>query len=251
VEPCCLNRFEGQVIARRHLTVFGREPRVIFAAASMHRCSAIQVLHQCQAMAKITCIFVDIGGVLLTNGWDHHERKRAAKHFDLDYADMDARHRLNYEIHEEGRLSFRDYLDRIVFHTKRPFTRAEFRGFMCEQSKPFPKMIALLARLKAEYGFKITVVSNESRELNAYRTRTFKLDAIVDCFVSSCFVHLRKPDVDIFKLALDLASTPAREVLYIENTPLFVQIAEGLGIRSILHKDYDSTAAALAEFGIS
>jgi len=202
-------------------------------------------------MSEITCIFVDIGGVLLTNGWDHHERKRAAKHFDLNYADMDARHRLNFEIHEEGRLTFREYLDRIVFYTKRPFTRAQFRSFMCAQSKPFPKMIELLRRLKTEYGLKIAVVSNESRELNAYRTRTFNLDAIVDCFVSSCFVHLRKPDVDIFKLALDLASTPARQVLYIENTPLFVQIAEGLGIRSILHKDYNSTVAQLAAYGIS
>jgi putative hydrolase of the HAD superfamily len=202
-------------------------------------------------MAKITCIFVDIGGVLLTNGWDHHERKRTAEHFELNYAEMDARHRLNFEIHEEGRLTFREYLDRIVFYTNRPFTRAQFRSFMCEQSKPFPKMIALLARLKAQHGLKIAVVSNESRELNAYRARAFKLDAIVDCFVSSCFVHLRKPDVDIFKLALDLASTPARHVLYIENTPLFVQIAEKLGIRSILHTNYNSTVAALAAFGIS
>ncbi len=201
-------------------------------------------------MAKITCIFVDIGGVLLTNGWDHQERKRAAKHFDLDYADMDARHRLNFEVHEEGRLGFREYLDRVVFHTKRPFTRAQFRGFMCGQSKPFPKMIALLARIKTEHGLKIAVVSNESRELNAYRARTFKLDAIVDCFISSCFVHLRKPDTGIFKLALDIAATPARQVLYIENTPLFVQVAEGLGIRSILHTDYNSTAAQLAAFGL-
>lgn len=202
-------------------------------------------------MAEISCIFVDIGGVLLSNGWDHHERKRAAKHFGLYYPDMDARHRLNYEIHEEGRITFREYLDRIVFYTKRPFTRAQFRSFMCAQSKPFPKMIALLRRLKTEHGLRIAVVSNESRELNAYRARTFKLDAIVDCFVSSCFVHLRKPDADIFKLALDLASTPAAEVLYIENTPLFVQIAQGLGIRSILHKNYNSTVAELAAFGIS
>jgi putative hydrolase of the HAD superfamily len=209
------------------------------------------VLIQHQRMAEITCIFVDIGGVLLTNGWDHRERKRVARHFELNYAEMDARHRLNFEIHEEGRITFREYIDRIVFYTKRPFTRAEFRSYMCEQSKPFPKMIALLAQLKTELGLKIAVVSNESRELNAYRTRKFKLGAIVDCFVSSCFVHLRKPDIDIFKLALDLASTPASRVLYIDNTPLFLQIAERLGIRTILHTDYNSTLAQLATFGIS
>ena len=97
---------------------------------------------------------------------------------------------------------------------------------------------------------KIIVVSNESRELNAYRIRKFKLDGFVDAFISSCFVHLRKPDADIFRLALDIAQTPARQIVYIENTPMFVQIAEGLGIRSILHTDYKSTCAKLASFGL-
>ena len=78
----------------------------------------------------------------------------------------------------------------------------------------------------------------------------FKLDGFVDAFISSCFVHLRKPDADIFKLALDIAQTPARQIVYIENTPMFVQIAEGLGIRSILHTDYKSTCAKLASFGL-
>lgn len=106
----------------------------------------------------ITCVFLDIGGVLLTNGWDHHARKRAATNF--------------------------------------------------------------------------------------------KLDGFVDSFISSCFVHVCKPDADIFRLALDIAQAPARQVVYIENTPMFVQIAEGLGIRSILHTDYRSTCAKLASFGL-
>ena len=97
---------------------------------------------------------------------------------------------------------------------------------------------------------KIVVVSNEARELNLYRIRKFKLDGFVDSFVSSCFVHLRKPDADIFRLALDIAQTPARQVVYIENTPMFVQIAEGLGIRSILHSKYKSTRTKLSGLGL-
>ena len=105
-------------------------------------------------------------------------------------------------------------------------------------------------QLKGRYGLKIVVVSNEARELNAYRIQKFKLDRFVDSFISSCFVHVRKPDADIFRLALDIAQVPARQVVYIENTPMFVQIAEGLGIRSILHTDYGSTCAKLASFGL-
>ena len=121
---------------------------------------------------------------------------------------------------------------------------------MFAQSKPYPKMIDLVAQLKVRYGLKIAIVSNESREVNAYRIRKFKLAGFVDSFISSCFVHVRKPAADIFRLALDIAQAPARQVVYIENTPMFVQIAEGQGIRSILHTDYKSTCARLASFGL-
>jgi putative hydrolase of the HAD superfamily len=121
---------------------------------------------------------------------------------------------------------------------------------MFAQSKPYPEMIELVAQLKVRHGLKIAVVSNEGRELNAYRIGEFKLDRFVDAFISSCFVHLRKPDADIFRLALDIAQAPARQVVYIENTPMFVQIAEGLGIRSILHTTYRSTCEKLASFGL-
>ena len=198
----------------------------------------------------ITTLFVDIGGVLLTNGWDHHARRRAAKKFNLKWAEMEDRHGLNFAAHEEGRVTFEQYLSRVIFFQKRPFTRSQFRLFMFAQSKPYIKMIEMVRNLKARYGLRIAVVSNESREVNAYRIRKFKLGGFVDTFISSCFVHARKPDVEMFRLALDIAQASPRQVLYIENTPMFVQIAEGLGIRSILHTDYKSTRARLASFGL-
>jgi HAD superfamily hydrolase (TIGR01509 family) len=198
----------------------------------------------------ITCVFLDIGGVLLTDGWDHHARKRAATNFKLKLADLEDRHHRTCDTYEEGKLTLEEYLNRVVFHQRRPFTRAQFRRFMFAQSKSYPDMIELVAQLKVRHGLKIAVVSNEGRELNAYRIRKFKLAGLVDSFISSCFVHLRKPDADIFRLALDITHTPARQVVYIENTPMFVEIAEGLGIRSILHTDYRSTCARLASLGL-
>lgn len=198
----------------------------------------------------ITTLFVDVGGVLLTNGWDHLARKRAAKHFKLNWPEMDERHRLVFETHEEGKLSFQEYLGWVVFHEKRPFTRSQFRDFMFAQSKPFPRMLELVAQLKTQHGLKIVVISNESREVNAYRIRTFKLDRFVDTFISSCFVQMRKPDIAIFRLALDLAQTAPEQAVFIDNTPMFVQLAEGLGMRSILHVAYESTYAQLTSLGL-
>jgi putative hydrolase of the HAD superfamily len=198
----------------------------------------------------ITTLFLDVGGVLLTNGWDHLARRRAAAKFKLELADLEDRHHLTFDTYEEGKLTLQEYLDRVVFYRKRPFTRDQFRRFMFGQSKPYPKMIELAKQLKARHGLRIAVVSNEARKLNEYRIQTFGLAKWVDCFVSSCFVHIRKPDADIFRLALDVTQTPAREVVYIENTFMFVQIAAGLGIRSILHTDYNSTARKLASLGL-
>jgi putative hydrolase of the HAD superfamily len=199
----------------------------------------------------ISCAFLDIGGVLLTDGWDHLARRRAATNFKLEWAEMEERHHLTFEIFEEGKITLEEYLSLVVFHQKRTFTHNQFRRYMFAQSKPFPEMIELVSQLKQNLGLKIAIVSNEGRELNAYRIRKFKLDRFVDCFISSCYVHIRKPDADIFRLALDIAQVQPAQAVFIDNTPMFVQIAEGLGIQSILHTDCKSTRARLSALGLN
>ncbi len=198
----------------------------------------------------ISTLFLDIGDVLLSDGWDHHARKRAAINFNLELAELNDRHHLVFETYEEGKVTLEEYLGLVVFHQKRSFTRDQFRRFMLAQSKPFPEMIEFIAQLKVRHGLKIAAVSNEGRELNMYRIRKFKLQRLVDFFISSSFVHVRKPDPEMFRLALDIAQVPVREIIYIENTPMFVHVAEGLGIRSILHTDYKSTREKLSSLGL-
>ena len=199
----------------------------------------------------ITTLFVDIGGVLLTNGWTLASRQLAAATFGLDAAEMEQRHHLLFSTYELGRLSLADYLDQVVFYQPRSFGAAAFRDFMFARSQPYPEMLALVRQLKARYHLKIAVVSNEGRELNAYRIHTFGLAGFVDFFVSSSFVGLSKPDVDIFRLALDLAQGPAAQLLYLDDQPLFVGVAAGLGIQGICHVDYASTCTQLAAFGLT
>ena len=200
---------------------------------------------------QITTLFLDVGGVLLTNGWGHQSRALAAKTFALNLEELEDRHHLTFDTYEVGKLTLEEYLDRTVFFDKRPFTRGQFRDFMFAQSQPHPEMIELVRNLKAQHRLRIAVVNNEGRELNSHRIRTFELAGFVDFFISSCFVHFRKPDADIFRLALDIAQAPAEQVVYIDNQPLFVQVADGLGIRGIRHTEYRSTRAQLAAFGLT
>ena len=202
--------------------------------------------------ARVTALFLDVGGVMLTNGWDRKSREAAAKQFSLDLDELNDRHRMTFDTYESGKLSLDEYLNRSVFYKDRPFTPEQFRAFMFAQSIAYPEMIDLIKGLKARYGLKIAVVNNEGRELNEYRIKTFYLNEFVDFFISSCFVHFRKPDADIWKIALDIAQVPREEVVYIDDRAMFVQVAQGLGLKGIVHnyKNVGATRDALAALGL-
>jgi putative hydrolase of the HAD superfamily len=198
----------------------------------------------------ITTLFLDIGGVLLTNAWDRPMRKRAAETYHLDYEEMNERHHLTFDTYEEGKLSLDEYLNRVVFYEERPFTMEDFRNFMFQQTKPFPEMIELIRKVKKEYGLKVVAVSNEGRELTEYRVDKFKLGDIMDSFVVSSFVHFRKPDADIYRIALDIAQVRPSHVLYIEDRSMFVEVAGELGIKGIRHIGLEGTRTALESLGL-
>ena len=200
--------------------------------------------------SPITTLFLDIGGVLLTNGWDHHERTLAAEKFNLEYDEMNERHHLTFDTYEEGKLSLDEYLDRVVFYQARTFSKEEFKAFMFTQSRPFPEMIELVGKLKNQYCLQVAAVSNEGRELTIYRVQQFKLGTFIDFFISSCFVHYRKPDADLYHIALDIAQVNPEQVIYIDDRAMFVEVAQGLGIKGILHTGYPATRKALEGLGL-
>jgi putative hydrolase of the HAD superfamily len=206
------------------------------------------------SMPTITHLFTDVGGVLLTNGWDSALRRRTADHFGLSaaqVAQMDERHHLTYDTYESGKMGLDAYLDRILFFEPRNFTRDDVIRFVLGEARAFPEMINLVCRLKARYGIKVAVVSNEGREVTADRIRRFRLDSFVDFFVVSSYVHFRKPDEDIFRVALDIAQADPQLVAYIEDRPMFVEVAASLGMHAIWHRGYESTREQLSALGLT
>jgi putative hydrolase of the HAD superfamily len=201
--------------------------------------------------ANVKALFLDVGGVLLTNGWDHNMRQKAAKVFGLDYKEMDERHHLTFDTYEEGKLSLNDYLKRVVFYKDREFSMQDFRAFMFNESQPRPEMIEYIKALKARYNLRTAAVSNEGRELTIYRIKQFKLHEVIDFFIASCFVHYRKPDKDIYRIALDIAQVPPEKVAYIDDRPMFVDVAADLGIHGVVHSDFKTTRNALQALGLS
>jgi putative hydrolase of the HAD superfamily len=200
---------------------------------------------------RITTLFLDIGGVLLTNGWDRHSRRAAVEEFDLDFDEMDERHHLTFDTYEEGKLSLNEYLDRVVFYKERPFSREDFKRYMFNRSEPLQEMLDLTRNLIQQHGLRAVAVSNEGKELTEYRIRKFDLSSMIDAFISSCYVHIRKPDVEIYQIALNISQARPDEVIYIDDRPMFVEVAEQVGVIGIKHKGFESTRDRLAEYGLT
>ena len=184
-------------------------------------------------MSEIHAIFWDVGGVLLTNAWDHTERAAALEHFRLDEKEFHGRHEMVVSSFERGKISLDDYLDRTVFYRSRSFTREEFRDYMLSLSRPMTDVLAFARDLAASGKYFMGTINNESRELNLHRIKKFGLRDIFRVFVSSCFVGLRKPESGIYRLALEITQINPEECCFIDDRALNLECAAKLGMRTI------------------
>jgi putative hydrolase of the HAD superfamily len=197
---------------------------------------------------KIRALFWDIGGVLLTNAWDHEERDLAVERFLLSKTEFEDRHKELVPLFEEGKLTLDDYLDRVVFFQPRTFSREEFKQLMLSLSKPKPQSLEIAQGLSSKYF--MGTINNESRELNEYRIQRFNLADCFDVFVSSCYVGLRKPDPRIYKLALNLTQHMPQECCFIDDRPANIDGAAQLGFATVLMKDPQQLRRDLQALGI-
>lgn len=201
-------------------------------------------------MSAIRAIFWDVGGVLLTNAWDRTQRTAALEHFHLDQEEFHDRHEMVVSSFERGKITLDEYLDRTVFYRPRPFTRDEFRDYMFSLSKPFPEVIEFAQGLSDSGKYFMGTINNESRELNYYRIEKCGLREMFRLFVSSCFVGLRKPERDIYRLALEITQIQAEACCFIDDRSLNLECAAKLGMHTIEMQNVEQLRADLGKVGV-
>ena len=130
------------------------------------------------------------------------------------------------------------------------FTLEQFKEYMFRQSQPLDDNIEVFREIAEANELRVGSINNEGRELAIHRIREFHLTELFDFFVTSSFVHFRKPDADIFRLALDIAQVPPEQAVYVEDRLMFVEIARELGIHSVHHESLDKTLGELADMGL-
>ncbi len=201
-------------------------------------------------MPEITALFWDVGGVLLTNAWDHTERNRALIQFELDEVDFNDRHQMVVSSFERGKITLDEYLERTIFYRTRTFSREAFRDYMFSLSRPKDDVLQLGRGLAKSGKCLMSTLNNESKELNLYRIRTFHLQQIFSLFVSSCFVGLRKPESGIYQLALDITQKNPEECCFIDDRALNLESASQMGMRVIQMQNGEQLREDLKKLGI-
>ena len=202
-------------------------------------------------MDKIEALFWDNGGVILTNGWDRDARKRAAEKFHLDWDDFSDRHELMLNAFEIGQATLDQYVQRTVFYRPRDFKPEDFKAFMFAQSQPFPEALEFCGKIAAQRKYIMAALNNESREINEYRITQFKLKDYFEVFFSSCYLGVRKPDIQIYRRVMEITQRKPAACVMIDDRELNLECARELGLQTIAVKNLDQLKQDLANLGVT
>lgn len=201
-------------------------------------------------MGGIRALFWDVGGVILTNAWDRKQREAALERFRLDPEEFQDRHEMVVSSFERGKISLDEYLDRTIFYRQRTFTREEIRDYIHSLSQPHADTLTLARQLAGSGRYVMATINNESRELNQFRIERFGLREIFDFFVSSCYVGLRKPERDIYRVALEISQEQAGDCCFLDDRELNVEYARQMGMRAIQVQSAAQVRRELAGLGV-
>ncbi len=199
-------------------------------------------------MDNIRLLFLDIGGVLLSDGWNHTARMQAIEKFSLEPIQFQKDHAVAFPLFENGKLTLEQYLNSVIFNVDRSFSKQEFSDFMFSKSTQLEGFLPWLVDWKRKNNIKIFSINNEGKEFNDYRIQKFKLHDCFDAFISSCEVGFSKPDPAIFKLALGIAQEAPENCLYFDDRAIHVAIAKQMGINAHVHEGFEQSKAILEKY---
>ena len=208
-------------------------------------------------MTAIKTIFWDIGGVILSNGFDREQRARVLGPLGVDLPTYERRHSSENFYWERGRITAEEYFNRTLFKPWNAppqtldFTFSDLWPKVCgESSFPYPESFDILVALKSSGQFKLATLNNESSELNEYRLDTFGLRPQFDYFICSGYVNEMKPHPDIFRAAIRISGQPATTAVFIDDKQENIDAALYHGMQGIRFESPAQLRASLADLNI-
>lgn len=203
--------------------------------------------------ARVETIFWDVGGVLLTNGWDLKQRAEVLPALGVDLAAYEAIHdEVNY-FWERGLISAEDFFERTVLETNPQLNLTFDRiwKLVCAESKILhQECFDLLAALKRGGRYRLATMNNESKELNRHRIDTFRLRQFFDYFICSGYVHEMKPLPEIYRAAIGISGFDPETALFIDDRQENCDAARVFNMKAIHFESPAQLRASLTQLGI-
>jgi FMN phosphatase YigB (HAD superfamily) len=204
-----------------------------------------------RSSSYIKTIFWDIGGVLLTNGWDKDERAEVLTRLGVDVADYESRHEEANYFWERG-LSTAEHFFKVTVLNQNPnLTFAELWPQVCAESKILhPESFDILGKLATSRRYRLATLNNESRELNEHRLDAFRLRPFFDYFICSAYVHEMKPHPAIYLAAIEISGHLAESALFIDDKLENCDAAAAAGMQTISFESPAQLRDELAQLGL-
>ena len=121
---------------------------------------------------------------------------------------------------------------------------------MKAQSQALPGTLDVLADLR-DAGYLLVTLNNESRALNEHRIERFRLRDYFTVFLSSCYLGVKKPEPEIYRLAFQLTQRRRSECLFIDDRDLNLECALDEGLLGVRFESADQLRGALHDKGLS
>ena len=200
---------------------------------------------------EVRTVFWDVGGVLLTNGWDREQRAQVLTRLGVDLAQYESLHGGANADWERGLSTAEHFFNQTVFTEPRTFTFEQLWSQVCAESKILhPACFDILGSLAQEKNITVATLNNESRELNEYRMKAFRLRPYFDYFICSGYVHEMKPQPGIYRSAVDISGYPAEETLLIDDKEENCEAAVALGMQAIHFETPSQLRDELVQLGL-
>jgi putative hydrolase of the HAD superfamily len=149
---------------------------------------------------------------------------------------------------ERGEITEQEFLDRLERAMQELLGRHVDLHSMAERLMadlhPNEELFAYYRRLRDERGLRLGILTNNVREWEPLWRAKLPIDEIFEDVVDSAFVGMRKPEPEIYALALERLGVEASACAFVDDTEVNVDAARALGLHAVWFRD---TRQAVAE----
>lgn len=184
----------------------------------------------------ITTIIFDFGGVLGPDADDWNNFREIVDKIGLSLSELQEIWNKHWENIRIGKYDLCIAWKEISTKTKKRISAEDLENVYKENITIYKKAFVLVKKLKKR-GYKLVLLSNESKTGMDTKIKKFSLNNIFNEIYCSAYLKMTKSNSLIFKFILkDLKESP-ENVVFIDDRRENLEVSRHIGVKSILYKN--------------